>query len=400
MANYLIRRVFQMILVLLFSSVASYALLNNAPGGPAILQGLSQVTDPRRRLTPEDIARIRAYFELDLFLPYRYTRWLIGQPRGPLVIGGQAYFSDLVVGCRMPIEEEVELPNGKSEVRIVGCSESVTLADLTGRKVSNGMFFGDFGTSWGILRDRPVSELIQSRFGRTMQLMITSTALALLIGIPLGIYSAIHQYSRFDYTFTTLSFIGSSMPTFFFGIIMILSLSVWLKSLGGFYLPAGNAAGVRDYTIPGLGQIEAKSILDQALRMIMPVSVLAMVSVAGWSRFIRASMLDVMRQDYVRTARAKGLVERVVILKHALRNALIPFITIVVFALPGLFGGAIITETIFNWPGMGRLYFDALGRSDYPVAMALLFITAVLTIIATLLRDILYTVVDPRIRLS
>jgi peptide/nickel transport system permease protein len=132
----------------------------------------------------------------------------------------------------------------------------------------------------------------------------------------------------------------------------------------------------------------------------MPVTVLAMVNVAAWSRFVRTSMLEVLRQDYVRTARAKGLWERVVIAKHALRNALIPFITLVVFTLPGLFSGAIITETVFNWPGMGRLYFDALGRSDYPVAMALILITALLTVIATLLSDVLYTWADPRIRLS
>jgi peptide/nickel transport system permease protein len=130
------------------------------------------------------------------------------------------------------------------------------------------------------------------------------------------------------------------------------------------------------------------------------VAVLTMFNVAGWSRFVRASMLDVMRQDYVRTARAKGLLERVVVMRHALRNALIPFLTIVVFAVPAMFGGAIITETVFNWPGMGRLYIDSLGRYDYPVAMALLFITAVLTVVATLLRDVLYTIVDPRIRLS
>jgi peptide/nickel transport system permease protein len=140
--------------------------------------------------------------------------------------------------------------------------------------------------------------------------------------------------------------------------------------------------------------------VDQALHLVLPVLVLTVVEVAGWSRYVRASMLEVLRQDYVRTARAKGLGERMVILKHALRNGLIPFVTIVVFTLPGIIGGAIITETIFSWPGMGRLYFLALGESDYPVAMSVLFITAVLTVIATLLRDVLYTIVDPRIRFS
>jgi peptide/nickel transport system permease protein len=210
----------------------------------------------------------------------------------------------------------------------------------------------------------------------------------------------VKQYSRFDYTFTSLAFIGSSMPTFFFGVMMILFLSVIPYTAGWPYLPPGSSEAVRDYVIPGLGNITAGSGFDKVLHIILPVAVLTIVSISGWSRYIRASMLEVMRQDYVRTARAKGLLERVVIVKHALRNALIPFVTIIVFSLPGLFGGAIITESVFNWPGMGRLYFTALGQYDYPVAMAILFITAILTVIATLLRDILYTVVDPRIRFS
>lgn len=152
--------------------------------------------------------------------------------------------------------------------------------------------------------------------------------------------------------------------------------------------------------MPLLGRVEAQSLLDQTLRMIMPVTVLVLVSVAGWSRYVRASMLEVLRMDYVRTARSKGVRERLVIIRHAMRNALIPFITIVVFALPGAFGGAVITETVFNWPGMGRLFVDALGRNDYPVTMAILLISAVLTVLATLLSDVLYTVVDPRIRVS
>ncbi|RPI32667.1 MAG: ABC transporter permease, partial [Chloroflexota bacterium] len=166
------------------------------------------------------------------------------------------------------------------------------------------------------------------------------------------------------------------------------------------YLPPGSAESVRNSTIPWFGTVQAEWVIDRVLHSVLPVAVLTLVSVSGWSRFIRASMLDVLRQDYVRTARAKGLTERVVIVKHALRNALIPFVTIIVFSLPGLFSGAIITETVFSWPGMGRLYFLALGEYDYPVAMAVLFITAVLTVTATLLRDLLYTLVDPRIRFS
>jgi peptide/nickel transport system permease protein len=190
------------------------------------------------------------------------------------------------------------------------------------------------------------------------------------------------------------------MPTFFFGILLIMFFSVLPKRAGLPYLPPGSSEAVRDYVIPWLGNIAPGTFQDTFLHLVMPVIVLTIASVSQWSRYVRTSMLEVMRQDYVRTARAKGLREKAVILKHALRNALIPFVTIVVFSLPGLFSGAIITETIFSWPGMGRLYFLALGSSDYPVAMAILFITAVLTVLATLLRDILYTLVDPRIRMS
>jgi peptide/nickel transport system permease protein len=227
-----------------------------------------------------------------------------------------------------------------------------------------------------------------------------SILISFVLGVPLGIYSAIRKYSRFDYFVTFLAFFGSSMPTFFFGLLLILLFSIVPKGLNWPYLPPGSSEAVRDYVVPLIGRITAGSNLDRFLHVILPSVVLAMAYVAGWSRFVRASMLDVLRQDYVRTARAKGLMERIVIVKHALRNALIPFITVAVFAIPALFGGAIITESIFSWPGMGRLYILALGDYDYPVAMALLLITAVLTVLATLLQDILYTIVDPRIRLS
>jgi len=389
-----------MMLVILISAVASYALLNLAPGGP--LQGLRQVQQGGRfQITEDDIARIRAYFELDLFLPYRFTRWLIGVPRGPLVIGGQEYFADLKVGCRKPIEsEKLNEDTGEYESIITGCKEDVFMKDLVGRRVSRGVLLGDFGLSWKVLRDRPVTDLLASRLPKTIQLIGLQSLLSILIGIPLGVYSAIRQYSRFDYIFTSLAFMGSAMPTFFFGILLILGLSIIPKDAGWIYLPAGLSESIRDYSIPIIGDVEAGSLKDRFLHLILPLTVLTMVNISGWSRFVRASMLEVMRQDYVRTARAKGLTERIVIMKHAFRNALIPFITIVVFTLPGLFSGAIITESIFAWPGMGLLYIKALGDFDYPVAMAIFFILAVLTVIATLLRDVLYTMVDPRIRLS
>lgn len=399
MVGYLTRRLFQMILVVLISAAGSYALLSLAPGGP--LTGLRQIQQTSKmRITQEDIARMRAYFEMDLYLPARFTRWLIGQPRGSIVIGNLEFLGNVPVGCNKPIERSVKNQRGAYEMQTVGCSEPIYLHDLAGRKVSQGVLLGDFGRSWKLLRDRPVSLLLSSRLEKTLSLIGISTFLSLLLGVPLGVYSAVKQYSRFDYIFTTLAFLGSAMPTFFFGILMIMFFSIVPKSAGLPYLPPGSAVAVRDYTVPLIGTVPAGSNLDLGLHLVLPVLVLTIVSVAGWSRYVRGSMLEVLRQDYVRTARAKGLVERFVILKHALRNALIPFVTIVVFSLPGLFGGAIITETIFSWPGMGRLYFMALNESDYPVAMAILFITAVLTVLATLLRDILYTLVDPRIRYS
>jgi len=399
MTAYFIRRILQMIVVVLISAVATYALLNLAPGGP--LAGLRQIQQSNRfQITEEDIARIRAYFELDLFLPYRFTRWLIGEPRGPIMIGGNEYFSDMVVGCRKPVETEVLNNSGEYEVKVTGCNETVHMKDLVGRRTSRGILLGDFGLSWRLLRDRPVSDLLLSRLPKTIELIGLSTLFSLIIGIPLGVYSAVRQYSRFDYIFTSFAFMGSAMPTFFFGILMILAFSILPKDAGWPYLPPGLSESVRGYSIPLVGEIDAGSAKDRLLHLILPTAVLTLVNISFWSRYIRASMLEVMRQDYVRTARAKGLGEKVVVLKHALRNALIPFVTIVVFTLPGLFSGAIITESIFAWPGMGRLYILALGDYDYPVAMAIFFVIAILTVIATLLRDILYTVVDPRISLS
>jgi peptide/nickel transport system permease protein len=396
---YLIRRVLQSILVVFISAVASYVLLSFAPGGP--LSGLRQITQSGRfKITEEDIARIRASFELDLNLPVRFSRWLIGVPTGPLTIGGKEYFGDMVVGCRKPIEAEITNSSGELEIVTVGCKEEVLLKDLVGRRTSRGILFGDFGLSWRLLRDRPVSDLIASRVPKTLQLIGLETLLSLIIGIPLGIYSAVKQYSKFDYIFTTFAFMGSAMPSFFFGLLFILLFSILPRGTGLPYLPSALSESVRDYTIPWIGDVIAGSAKDRILHMILPVAVLTILNIATWSRFIRASMLDVLRQDYVRTARAKGLSQNMVIMKHALRNALIPFITIVVFTIPGLFGGAIITESIFSWPGMGRLYILALGDYDYPVAMALFFILSVLTVIATLLRDILYTIADPRIRLN
>lgn len=405
MTNYLIRRVLQMILIIFLAALFTYFLFNISPGGP--LAGIQQ---QQQRLTREDLARLRAQYELDLYWPVRFSRWLIGVPSGPIVIGGRELFVNTPVGCYLPRSEQVVVQDGQRVMTPAGCDDYVYLSELPelhpAIRSSRGILRGDFGLSTVVRAGRPVWTEMMSRLPATLELMIISTMLSFLLGIPIGIYSAIKQYSRFDYTFTTISFIGSAMPTFFFGLLLILLFSVFPNLLRETFpwlprIPPGLRVAVRSYEVATwLPRIMPGTPADRILHLIMPVSVLTFFYMATWSRFVRSSMLEVLRQDYVRTARAKGLYERVVIIKHALRNALIPFVTVAVLTIPGFFAGAIITETVFAWPGMGRLYFDALTRSDWPIALAFIFISALLTVIATLLGDILYTVVDPRIKYS
>lgn len=242
------------------------------------------------------------------------------------------------------------------------------------------LLVGDWGRSY---RDKQaVLDVIFSHLGPTFELMGSSMIIAILIGTWIGIMGAIRPYGMFDTLATIGTMVALSIPTFWFGLVMIYVFSV---SLG--WLPAGNL-----YTI-GDG-----SFLDFLHHLIAPALVLALVTVATWSRFMRASMLDVINQDYIRTARAKGVPERTILLHHALRNALLPMITILGLHLPSLLGGALVTETVFTWPGMGRLFLDSISYRDYPVVMGLLMISACMVLAGNLLADMLYSVADPRVR--
>ncbi len=352
MTNYLIRRVVESFLVLVLSSGVVFALLYLAPGGP-----MTEILEFRRQnsrypINPDDILRLKKQFDLDLPLWQAYTRWAFGWP---------------------------------------------TLDDRPNRA---GIIRGDLGLSWRVSQNEPTLNVLMRPLPNTMLLMITSTLLALIVAVPVGVYSAVHQYSRTDYLVTAGTFLGVSMPVFWLGSMLILIFSFKFKQWGLPFLPPGSAVAARDYAVPLLGVVEAGSWFDRGLRLIMPTITLSLLQMAAWSRFTRASMLEVLRQDYVRTARAKGLLEQLVIAKHALRNALIPLITIVTLALPGLYGGAIITETIFNYQGMGLLFIDSLFQSDWPVALAYLMVLSVLTVAANVLADVVYTVVDPRIRMT
>jgi peptide/nickel transport system permease protein len=241
------------------------------------------------------------------------------------------------------------------------------------------MLRGDWGLSY---RDQqPVLHIIASHIGATLELMLTSTLLAMLLGAWIGILGAIKRYSLFDSLATIGAMIALSIPTFWFGLVVIYVFSVGLG-----WLPSGNR-----YTI-GDG-----SFLNQLHHLIGPCIVLALVSTAVWSRYMRSSMLEVVNQDYIRTARAKGLPERSVLLRHAFRNALLPMITITGLHVPTLLSGALVTETVFTWPGMGRLFLDSISYRDYPVVMGILMFTAVLVLLGSLIADLLYGIADPRI---
>lgn len=257
---------------------------------------------------------------------------------------------------------------------------------------------GDLGRSrtYGL----PAAEFIfQQRLPRTLMLTVTSLTIALLIAIPVGIFSAVRQYSAGDYTITFLSFVGLSTPNFFLGIILLyLFVIVLPENLGWRGLPVGGIPNLM-WSDLQTGRVTFGSYVGQwATHLILPVFTLASGSLAAWTRFMRASMLEVLNQDYVRTARSKGLNERKVLYKHALRNGLIPIVTLVGLSMPSLFNGALITETIFSYPGMGRAIFDSLVNKDYNVAMAALTFIAILVVFFNLVADVLYAVVDPRIR--
>ncbi len=244
------------------------------------------------------------------------------------------------------------------------------------------LFVGDWGKSF---RDGvPVLEVIGRHLFATLLLMLSSTVISVGLGTLVGVMGATRRYSTFDYAATIFAMVALSIPTFWFGLV-----SIYVFSLKLGWLPAGNM-----YTI-GDG-----SVLDFATHLILPSVVLALVNVAIWSRYMRTAMLDVIDQDYVRTARAKGLSRRRVLYGHVMRNALIPMITLAGIQLPTLLGGALVTETVFTWPGMGRLFLDSLGYQDYPVVMGLLMFSAILVLVANLLADILVAAVDPRVRLE
>ncbi|MCI0752963.1 ABC transporter permease [Teichococcus vastitatis] len=316
MSTYLLRRLFQALVLLLIVSAVGFSILHLAPGGP-----LSQFA-AGGEMTQADLDRIARDMGLDRPLPVQYAEWLWHMAQG------------------------------------------------------------DWGRSY---RDQqPVLHIIVAHLGATLELMLTSTLIAMALGSWIGILGAMRRYSLFDSLATIGAMIAVSIPTFWFGLVVI-----WLFSVTLGWLPAGNRYTVGD-----------GSWLNQLHHLIAPSMVLALVSTAVWSRYMRSSMLDVINQDYIRTARSKGIPERRILFRHTVRNALLPMITIAGLQLPTLLSGALVTETIFTWPGMGRLFLDSINYRDYPVVMGILMFTAVLVLLGSLVADLLYGLADPRIRLA
>ena len=245
---------------------------------------------------------------------------------------------------------------------------------------------GDLGKSF--FSKQPVSEMIVQRLPNTMILMVTAEFFTIIFALLLGIVSAVKQYSLADSLITSFSFVGFSMPIFFIALGLLLIFAVQFKEWGLPYLPTGAAVW------------DKKDPVEYVKNLILPVSALVLIQTAGYSRFVRTSILEVLGLDYIRTARAKGLTSRVVLYKHALRNAALPLVTIVGLDIPFMLGGAIVTESIFSWPGMGRLFWEYAQRSDYPVVLGILLIISAAVVALTIVTDVLYTFVDPRIKLG
>ncbi len=343
MGHYVIRRILQAIPLLFIVSIVLFALVNLAPGGPLAGRGGG------RRLRPEQVAILKRQFGLDQPIYVRYVFWLAGNDWTKVDTDGDG------------------------------------VKDSYGQ--GKGILRGDFGTSY---RTRePVITSIGNSFKNTAYLMSVTLIIVAIIAVPVGVISAVKQYSIFDIVVTTMSFMGQAIPEFWLGLILLLVFYVWLKNpvTGDSLLPAG-----------GMYTLGSKfSLGDWVTHLILPV----MMGVVGWvtwySRFLRSSMLDVIHQDYVRTAHAKGLKMSKVYFKHALRNALLPLVTVFALDLPYIFAGSLYVEIIFAWPGMGRLYYQAAIDRDYPMLMGILIIGTVAVVLSNLLADIIYSKLDPRI---
>jgi peptide/nickel transport system permease protein len=342
MGRYILRRLLQAIPLLIILSAGLFYLTSQM-GDP-----VQMFAGRRGTLRKEDRERLTRQLGLDQPFYVQYVVWVAGNDWMLLDLNGD------------------------------GTPES--------RGTRLGILRGDFGKSFAT--QQPVLQMILERLPNTLILMITAEVVIIVLSLLIGILSATRQYSVFDNITTTASFVGYSFPIPLLAIALIYIFGVNFKNWG---LPFMPTVGMFE---PG----EGKTIPQVLWHLVLPVAALAIVSVAGYSRYVRANMLEVMSQDYIRTARSKGLGERIILFRHALKNAALPLVTLIGLDLPFLLAGAVVTETIFSWPGMGRLFYDHTTKSDFPVLMGILMLIAFAVILFQLITDIVYTYLDPRIR--
>jgi peptide/nickel transport system permease protein len=342
MSRYIVKRILQAIPLLFIVSIILFVLMQYM-GDPVATMG------GRRATRPADRERLTRQMGLDQPMYRQYLFWLIGNDWTMIDMDGDG---------------EGETPG-----------------------IRKGILRGDFGMSL-MKRGQSAWEVIWERIPNTLLLMVVAEIVIIVFALLIGIFSALRQYSVADHVITAVSFIGFSTPIFFFALMMIYIFSVSFKRWGLPYLPA---VGMFD---PQVG----KTTGQVALHMIMPVATIAFVSIAAYSRYIRSTMLEVLNQDYIRTAKAKGLHGRYILTVHALKNASLPIVTLIGLDLALLLGGALVTERIFAWPGMGRLFLDHVLRFDTPVVMGILIILSVSVIVFQIITDLTYAVLDPRIR--
>ena len=342
MIRYIVKRILQGIPLLFIISIILFVLMMNM-GDPIATMGGRSITRSADRI------RLTRQLGLDQPVYVQYLYWLIGNDWAKIDLDGDG------------------------------------VQETSGTR--RGILRGDLGTSL-VNRGKPVTKVIGERLPNTLLLMLASEIIIILGSLLVGIYSALRQYSLLDHAVTALSFIGYSMPIFFIALLSMYIFAILFKRWGLPYLPT---VGMFD---PQVGKTTAQVLWH----MVLPVSSISIISFAAYSRYIRSTMLEVMSQDYIRTAKSKGLPRREVVYIHALKNAALPIVTVVGLDLPLLLGGAVVTERIFAWPGMGRLFLDHVSRLDMPVVMGILLLIAVAVIFFQIVTDIVYAWLDPRIR--
>jgi peptide/nickel transport system permease protein len=366
MGKYIVRRILQAIPVVWLITVVSFMLMQQAPGGPAA------AFNQNPHITAE---QVNAWL----------ARWCL--ERDPDLLGTvREYFGWLGVwNCTGGgFMSDHGLPN--------------FLPSFLGGG-TNGVIHGDFGFS--IFSGQPVVDMILQRLPATAILMITAWLGWVSLATLAGVLQAVRRYSVFDQVVTFISYFFLSLPTFWLGLILIFIFGVELR-----WLPAQGIVNVRNSPAPfataaywkAFGLHPLPNIADIASHLVLPVLTLIAVSVAGDSRFVRSAMLESLGQDYVRTAKAKGLPGRSVIFRHAFRNALLPIVTNIALEIAFLFSGAVATETVFSWPGMGQLFFQGVNERDYFLLMGILLISSVFVVVMNIVADVLYVFADPRIR--